>query len=165
MILVINLPHAHRSKAQIVDPHGAIRAMVPVTLFVTLSSWLLLVVPGICFAISTVVLSCSHRDCFLGALSAEIAALDLLQQISWLRPTPSVVLDLHSWSTEISGSGLCPSEVSYSHLDLQMSLVPRPTEFLAHYYLLRGPRLVSRLTERSCHMLTSSKVPDSCLHP
>ena len=102
MTLVINLPGTSGSKAQMVTPHGAVRAMVPVTLLVTPCSWRSLSIPGIWSAIPGV--RDLHPQRLLGALSAEIAALAALAEVLaqiyshrglWFRPIPLEVPDLN----------------------------------------------------------------------
>ena len=69
---------ASRSKAQMVVPHGAVRATVPITTLLTPCSWRLLGTHEVCPAIPKIVRACSHSDCLLEALSAEVTALGLL---------------------------------------------------------------------------------------
>ena len=71
--LVINLPGASGSKAQMVAPHGTVRATVSVTLEVTQCSQRLL-------CNLNIVRACSFVGCLLEAAPAEVTALGLLQQ-------------------------------------------------------------------------------------
>ena len=91
--------------------------------------------PGVHSAIPGVIRACSHRDCSLRALSAEVAALGLLWQRSWLRPTLSEFPDL------------CPY--------LQRSPVPA--------YSLGGPRLMPGSAKVSgCILLLQCLLPCTC---
>ena len=101
--LIIYLPGASKSKAQMVAPCGAVRAMVPVTPLVTPCSWRSLNGLEVCSTILRLVRACSHRDGLLVALSVEVTALGLL----WQSP----------------GSGLLLWGFLISALDLQRSLV------------------------------------------
>ena len=78
MSLVISIPCASGSKAQMVGPHGAVRATILVTSLGTLCSWRSLSTSRNCFVILGIVCTCSHGGCLLGAVSAEVAALGLL---------------------------------------------------------------------------------------
>ena len=117
MSLVINHSDVSGSKAQMVAPRGAVRAMVPVVLLITLCSWRLLSAPRVCSTIPGVVQACSHRDCLLGFF--------LLRLLPW------------ACSSRGSGSGLLPRQFWIHAQDPQRSLVPA--------YSLSGLRLVSGL--------------------
>ena len=83
MTLVISLPGASGFKAQMVAPHVAVGAMVPLTLLVTLCSWRSLSAPGV-FSAPGCSLSqaCSGLGSWLSPVSVDVPVLDLLLQRS-----------------------------------------------------------------------------------
>ena len=71
--LVISLPSASGSKAQMVAPHGAGETTIPVTPEVTCHSWRLLTTFGSYSVIPEVIIrACSHGGCWLRPVSVDV---------------------------------------------------------------------------------------------
>ena len=104
MILVFSRPSDSGSKVQMVAHCSTVRVTVRVTLLVNLCFWRSLGTPGVFSATLRVAQASSHRNCILGACSAEVAAL--------------------ACSDRGPNSGLVPLWFQICAPDWQMSLVP-----------------------------------------